>query len=270
MTSNTSPSGCLRQPDRHGLFLYGPRGRTKKTIKIRIGVIGTADGVNHFRSWATLIKKRVEVPPPGRAEKADRLHLANFPGIEEAFGISFEPSEFVAHMLEPRVIERTTRLLNLHEAVSKTVELYVERARRHVRTDERAVDVWVLVVPEIIFERCKPGAKRTGLPMEKGDFGKKQKARSDLPLLSPVLDQMPEEVFDDAPDFHRQVKASFLAIGPTQLLRETTLAPDAFLNKAGYPVRRTQDRATVAWNLATGLYYKTQPAPPWKLSCLSG
>jgi hypothetical protein len=48
-------------------------------------------------------------------------------------------------------------------------------------------------------------------------------------------------------------------------LRETTLAPEAFKNKAGYTVRRTQDRATVAWNVATGLYYKTQPKPPWKL-----
>jgi hypothetical protein len=27
-----------------------------------------------------------------------------------------------------------------------------------------------------------------------------------------------------------------------------------------------QDRATIAWNLATGLYYRTQPLPPWKLS----
>lgn len=249
-----------------GLFLYGPHGKAKKTREVRIGVIGTAEGIKHFKSWATQLKKRVEVPPPGKTEKADRLHLANFPGIEEAFGISFEPTEFVTHVLDHKVIDRTTRIINLHEAVSKTVELYVEKARRHVRNDERAVDIWVLVIPEFIFERCRPGAKRTGLPMEKGDFLKKQKARSDLPLLTQVLDQISEEVFDDAPDFHRQVKASFLTLAPTQLLRETTLAPEAFLNKAGYPVRRTQDRATVAWNLATGLYYKTQPSPPWKLS----
>jgi hypothetical protein len=40
----------------------------------------------------------------------------------------------------------------------------------------------------------------------------------------------------------------------------------AFTNSAGYPIRRLQDRATVAWNLASGLYYKTQPTPPWKLA----
>lgn len=103
--------------------------------------------------------------------------------------------------------------------------------------------------------------------MVTGEFGRKQKERSDLPLLEQVLDQSSEEIFDDAPDFHRQAKASFLKLGRTsQLLRETTIAPDAFKNKAGYPTRRVQDAATIAWNLATGIYYKTQPMPPWKLS----
>ena len=171
----------------------------------------------------------------------------------------------MAYPLEFKDIDAATRIVNLHEAVSKVVQLYVERARRHLRNDERAVDVWVLVLPEIVFERCRPGSKRTGLPMEKGDFGKKQKKRSNLPLLLPLLEEA-EEIFDDAPDFHRQAKAEFLAIAPTQLLRETTLSPEMFKNKADHPIRRTQDVATIAWNLATGLYYKTQPRPPWKLS----
>jgi len=249
-----------------GLFLYGPHQRPKKVKEVRIGVVGTQAGINHFRSWAAQIKKRVEVPPPGKGEKKDRLHLANFPGIEEVFAISFDESEFATYPIDHAKIDAATRILNLHEAVAKAVQLYVERVQRHLNNEERAVDVWVLVVPEIIFERCKPGSKRVGLPMEKGDFGKKQKERSDVPLLDAVIDRGAENIFDDAPDFHRQVKAAFLNISPTQLLRETTLAPQAFLNKAGYAVRRMQDRATIAWNIATGLYYKTQPLPPWKLS----
>jgi hypothetical protein len=53
----------------------------------------------------------------------------------------------------------------------------------HRENDERAVDLWILVVPEIIFERCKPNARRTGLSLELGDFEKRKKTRSDLPLL---------------------------------------------------------------------------------------
>jgi len=232
-----------------GLFLYGPHLRPKKTKEIRIGVVGTATGINYFRNWTEQIKKRVDVPPPGKGEKKDRLHLANFPGIEEAFAITFNEKEFVTYAIDLAKIDKATRILNLHEAVAKAVELYVERVRRHIDNEERAVDVWVFVLPEIIFERCKPGSKRTGLPMEKGDFGKRQKQRSDVPLLDQIIDHESEDIFDDAPDFHRQVKAALLTIAPSQLLRETTLAPQAFLNKAGYPLRRTQDRATIAWNL---------------------
>ena len=248
-----------------GLFLYGPLSKPKKTREVRIGVIGTQAGINHFRSWAAQIKKLVSVPPPGKTEKQNRLHLANFPGMEEAFKVSFNEADFVTYPLELRDIDTASRIVNLHEAVSKVVRLYADKARRHLGNDERAVDVWVLVVPEIVFERCRPEAKRTSLPKEKGDFGKRQSARSDLPLLTEIVDRESEKIFDDVPDFHRQVKAEFLSISPTQIVRETTLDPDAFKNKSGYPVRRTQDRATVAWNLTTGLYYKTQPVPPWRL-----
>jgi hypothetical protein len=176
-------------------------------------------------------------------EKKDRLHLANFPGIEEAFGISFNENELVACSIDKKAIDVTSRIINHHEAVSKVVEMYVGRVRKHNENEERAVDVWVLVVPEIIFERCRPDAKRAGLPMEKGDFGKKQKQRSDLPLLGDLVDHASEDIFDDAPDFHRKIKAEFLAIAPSQVLRETTLAPHSFKNKGGHPIRRTQDRA---------------------------
>lgn len=249
-----------------GLFLYGPHGRAAKTHDVRIGLVGTARGIGFFKAWAKRLHGRIDVPPPGKGEKADRLHLANFPGLEEVFGITFNPDACPAYPLNEKDIDTASRVINLHEAVSKVASLYVERIRRHVRNDERAVDVWILIVPELIFERCRPGSKRTGLPLEPGDFKKKQKAKAFLPLLSDVIDQEAEDIFDDAPDFHRQIKAALLTIGPSQVLRETTLAPDANLNKAGYPARKTQDAATVAWNLATGLYYKTQAGPPWKLS----
>jgi hypothetical protein len=159
--------GQMTAHPKDGLFLYGPHLRSKKTKEIRIGVVGTANGINHFGSWAEQIKKRVDVPPPGKGEKKDRLHLANFPGIEEAFAITFNKKEFVTHPIDLAKIDKATRILNLHEAVAKAVDLYMERVRRHIDNEESAVDVWVFVVPEIIFERCKPGSKRTGLPKKK-------------------------------------------------------------------------------------------------------
>ncbi|MER8803249.1 hypothetical protein [Mesorhizobium sp. M0998] len=251
-----------------GLFLYGPHARAKKTREISVGVVGTNEGIVHFRTWSHKLNDVVQVPPPGKGEKKDRLHLANFPGLEAAFGISYDPDKCSFLSIPLHDIDRVSRVWNLNEAVEKVARLYIDRVKKHLRNEEQSIDVWVLVLPEIVYERCRPGSKRTGLPMEKGDFAKRQKARSNLPLLASagVIDQTVEEIFDDVPDFHRRIKAEFLNIAPTQLVRETTLAPGAFLNSANYPIRRTQDAATVAWNLATGLYYKTQPRPPWRLA----
>jgi hypothetical protein len=91
-----------------GLFLYGPHSKPKKTRDICAGVIGTEAGIRYFRTWAETIKKRVEVPPPGRGEKKDRLHLANFPGIEEAFGITLNPADLAAYTLDHKAIDRAT------------------------------------------------------------------------------------------------------------------------------------------------------------------
>ena len=62
-----------------GLFLYGPHDKARGTKEIRIGVVGTADGINLFRRLAAQIMKRMENAATGKGERADRLHLANFP-----------------------------------------------------------------------------------------------------------------------------------------------------------------------------------------------
>jgi hypothetical protein len=143
----------------------------------------------------------------------------------------------------------------------------MQEIEHHDRNEERTVDVWMFILPELVFERCKPLSRRSGLELVKGDFAKKQKTRTELPLFESVIDQSDEDIFGDIPDFHRQVKARLLKLGHTsQLIRETTIAPEQFVNKAGYPLRPLQEPATVAWNIATGLYYKTQPEPPWKLA----
>ncbi len=259
--------GQVSDHPKDGLFLYGPRTPENNRARVTLGVVGTGRGLKFFRDWAARLSRKIDVPPPTEKEKKDRLHLSNFPGLTEAFGLQFAPDAFVEYTIDANAIEQSTALENPHEAVSKTVDLFVDKVARHEEHEERDVDMWVFVLPEIIFDRCKRQSKRSGVQLAPGEFVKKQKTRSDMPLLVPVIDTSLEDVFDDIPDFHRQVKARLLKIGRTsQIMRETTLAPEQFLNKAGYPKRRTQDPATVAWNFATGLYYKTQPEPPWKIA----
>jgi hypothetical protein len=250
-----------------GLFLYGPHSAPNRSKEICVGAIGTKQGLSFLRRWAIQICGFIEVPPPGKTEKKNRLHLSNFPGLEETFGITFNPGDFVQRQIDLTALDDATRTLNQHEAVRKAVDLYVQEIEHHDRNEERKVDVWLFVLPELVFERCKPLSKRSALSLVKGEFTKDQKVRSDLPLIENIIDQSDEDIFDDVPDFHRQVKARLLKLGHTsQLLRETTLAREEFLNLAGKPKRRLQEPASVAWNVATGLYYKTQPEPPWRLA----
>ena len=81
---------CVHPKD--GLFLYGPHLKAKKAREITIGVIGTPTGIGYFTAWAERLTTRIDVPPPGKRDKKNRLHLSNFPGIAEAFGISFSRS----------------------------------------------------------------------------------------------------------------------------------------------------------------------------------
>lgn len=250
-----------------GLFLYGPYAGSARSREISVGVVGTKDGLSYFRNWAIKLGGFISIPPAGKKDKEHRLHLSNFPGLEEAFGLVISPGEFVERTVDSNILENATRTTNQHEAVRKAVDLFIKEIEHHDNNEEKKIDVWVFVLPEIIFERCKPLARRSGLELTKGEFSKKQKVKSSVPLFADIIDQSDEEIFDDVPDFHRQVKARLLKLGHTsQLVRETTLAPDKFLNAAGYPTRMLQEPASVAWNISTGLYYKTQPEPPWKLA----
>lgn len=251
-----------------GLFLYGPYDAPRKVREVRIGVIGTKEGISHFRFWSDRLLSGIPVPPPGPTEKKDRLHLADFAGLEETFGITFDPQRCRALTVEFDAIERATRMENMHEAVNAVARIYTDRMDKFRRNEEGAIDVWIFVVPEIVYERCRPESRRTGLTLVRGKAPKRQRTRSfqGSLLLDDSFDPKIENFFDDIPDFRRHIKARLLSIAPSQILRESTLEPTAFLNSAGYPKRTTQDAATVAWNLATGLYYKTQERPPWRLS----
>ena len=73
-------------------------------------------------------------------------------------------------------------------------------------------------------------------------------------------------MYQYATHFRRQLKARLLKDRiVTQIVRETTLAPNDFLNRIGKPLRRLEDPATVAWKILTGAYYK-DGGRPWQLA----
>ncbi len=250
-----------------GLFLYGPH-RQPGRPNISLGVIATENGHRLFDAWLAEAIRGIAVPARTKREKLFRPHLSDFPGLHEAFGLRPDTGDTTRYSIELSELTRRTSFENHHEAVSKTADLFVNLVETHGRNEEKHIDLWIFVLPELVFERCRPQSSKPKDETVRGEFSRKQKSKADLPLLTPVLDGLEnEEIFDDIPDFHRQIKARMLKSGqPCQLIRETTLAPKIFLNKAGNPIRGVQDAATIAWNLGTALYYKSQTSPPWKIA----
>jgi hypothetical protein len=149
-----------------GLFLYGPHSGPARSKEVSVGVIGTKEGLLYFRNWAIRFGGFIAVPPPGKMDKEHRLHLSNFPGLEEAFGLLINPGEFVERKIDVKELDDTTRTLNQHEAVRKAVDLYIKQIEHHDENEERTVDVWIFIVPELDFDRCKPRSRRSALELD--------------------------------------------------------------------------------------------------------
>jgi hypothetical protein len=88
-----------------GLLLYGPHSAPARTREVSVGVIGTRDGLSYFRNWAIKLGGFIPVPPPKKTDKENRLHLSNFPGLEEAFSIMFSPGEFVERTVDYKALD---------------------------------------------------------------------------------------------------------------------------------------------------------------------
>ena len=94
--------------------------------------------------------------------------------------------------------------------------------------------------------------------------GMARKLRTDVSMF----DELNEDVvpYRFQPHFRNQLKAVLLDSNtPTQVVRESTLAPYDFLNKFGYPRRRIGGASEVAWNLSSTAFYKAG-ARPWKVA----
>jgi hypothetical protein len=254
---------------RDGLFLFGPPDVSGDIGAIRYGVIGTREGVRRLRCWVASLNSYIASPKPGpRSREIEPQHVP-FPGFEEAFRCLWpvEPACTIED-LELDEIDKTLRLSNRHEAIHSTVDLYVTRLIREHNRLENPPAFWFVVIPEIVYELGRP---RSVVPKEEQVSGEiKISARQARDLkVQPTLFGTDEEdaaIYEYATHFRRQLKARLLKDRiVTQIVRETTLAPEDFLRDDGRPLRRVEDPATIAWKLGTAAFYKAG-GKPWQLA----
>lgn len=257
-------NGQALESPKDGLFLFGPFQEASARKTIRLGVIGTSEGIRRFGAWSDRVRGFLSA-----AESASPQHRP-FPGFFTVFGADWPSAPVCALEVDADALPAAIRISDRHQAIFKMVDLYKAPIERFLTQEEERVDLWFVVVPEEVYTYGRPlSVVPREQRIESGVLMDKKLARAIA--RTPSLfeeDNVAASPYHYELNFHNQLKARLLE-GPhlpvLQIVRETTLAPGEFVKRNGYPLRRIQDMATVAWHLSTAAYFKAA-GRPWKLA----
>ena len=245
---------------RDGLSLFGPLDKGKPH-GLRAGVVGTREGLRRFRDYV----KRIQLPIVSDARHRNR---PVFPGFEAIYGIPWNPVPHLEREINETELLKRVNLDDRHIRVFQTVDLFAgEILDAHGKDDEKA-DVWFLVVPDILYQNCRPRSFVGKFDQVKaeGKIGLRtaKKLRVQPDLFSEQNAKVTPYLHD--PDFHNQIKARLLQDKiPTQLLRESTIAFREFkTDKGELENDLTVLESEIAWNISSAVFYKAG-GKPWKL-----
>jgi len=249
-------------PDpRDGLFLFGPLSDQRKPLSMRVGVVGTLDGIFAYREWVSKIRHYIPAPNLAAA------HQFSFPGFEAAFKTSWPEKPVIEVPVSASEIAKSIRLSDRHRAIHQTVGLFADPIRRKLREEEIAVDIWFVVIPDDVYLYGRPLSRVPKSERILIQQTMNQRIARQLQTAPSLFeeDMKAAEIYLHGIDFHNQLKARLLLEKiTTQIVRESTLLQPAEVN-SGTRLRRLQDPATLAWNLCTSSFYKAN-GRPWKLA----
>ena len=247
---------------RDGLSLFGPLD-AGRPYGVRVGVIGTQEGLRRFRAWVHGLGSAIENNPPSAA-------MPPFPGFEAAFGIPWSQSPIIEMEIPKAELDQVMYLDDKYVRVYRTVDVYAKRISEAIRKEDLAVDVWFVVIPEDVYRYGRPTSQvepESRMPStDRLPVGYARKLQSQATFFEE--DRVKAQPYYYDVHFHNQLKARLLNhSAPTQIVRESTLARNDFLNQFGRPIRQLESESAVAWNMSTATFYKAG-GRPWKLSAI--
>lgn len=245
-----------------GLFLYGPLADNAHPAEMRIGVIGTEDGIGRFQKWAKRIRGYIPSANP------DAAHHASWPGFEAVFSSRWPERSIIEIKVDGNLLADTIRIENRHEAISKAVGIFEAPISRYLRQSEAPPTMWFVVIPEDVHRFGRPKSIVPRGQRVQGNAKLNRRAGKFVLETGSLFQEDVDaaEIYRLELNFHHQLKAKLLSEKAViQIVRETTLIPDDFIDDNGRQVRATQDPATIAWNLCTTAFFKSS-GKPWRLA----
>lgn len=254
-------SQAMEDP-RDGLTLFSTLDQGK-VYGIRAGVIGTRDGIRRYKQWVARIQTPIfDLDKNGLPQ----VHRPFFPGFEAAFNISWDPEPALEIVIPDGELEKHLYLDDRYKRVYETVEVYSERILSARRKEEVTPDIWFVIVPELLWQKCRPKSTVEAAKRQKAEDKMNPKAAQEL-MESPSLFSdinLAATPYHFEVHFHNQLKARLLREQVlTQIIRETTIAPDEFVDQFERRQRDVDDPSAIAWNLSTAVFYKAG-GRPWK------
>ncbi|MER9071793.1 TIR domain-containing protein [Mesorhizobium sp. M0904] len=264
---------------RKGLALFGPVKFDRNPKEIRIGVVGTSEGLDLFRQWCAKFKKPVQL----RAEQLAKGEVA-FPGFGAAFAAQWPPSAAIALAISRNDLLNTIRIRDRHQAVYKAVDIFVAGIEKATREDDPLVDIWFVVIPDEVYLYGRPNAHvPSAISIAPVSAVNKKVARR-FSSVAPSLfdeDNQAAKIYEHHADFHHQLKSRLLKSGSvTQIFRESSIQQslnpidgvpeeddedvDQKSNTASL-TRRMQSPSDVAWNIGTASFFKAG-GRPWRVA----
>ena len=124
------------EDSRDGLTLFGPF--EVATGEVRIGVIGTSKGISAYKSFAANVNNPIFTNSAGRPF---------FPGFHAVFRLKWANEPTTAIPLPEEEVNRLISIDNLHERTYQLVSLYLEEIKNYLKTKEKQIDLWYIVIP---------------------------------------------------------------------------------------------------------------------------
>jgi hypothetical protein len=244
---------------RDGLTLFGPLDENITPYGISYGLVGTDEGRQKFKNWLEDIQTPVHNDDP--------IARPFFPGFEAVFRLKWQPEKLFEIKIEDYILEQNIFNADPHPRVFNIVSVFTDKILEIIKHEHFVANLWIIVIPDYIYQWCRPGIT---MPAEKitterkiSNTEGKRFAREESFFNEINFDAYPYN-FDA--NFHNQIKARLLPNTiATQIIRESTLSPETFLNNFGKPKRKIIEiKGHIAWSIATSVFYKAG-GRPWKL-----
>lgn len=252
---------------KRGIAGHGPLEEFKNRPVIRVGVVGTPESIDHFSTYVASITGNVSAGTNARDKPFDPIVYPDFPGInpDAAFRVDLRLEASHQRPISQKYLEQDLKPSSAVDQIKNVIARIGEELDVLGDLDPQP-DVVTVVMPPFIQDACQ----------HVGDEMRRRPAAALTPTEAFAKKMTTEEsktsqgffdfaFADDTPtgdvgfwNFHHALKAHAMRAGiPTQLIWERSLRGE----------QTTQDPASIAWNLMTGLYYKAGNIP-WEVEGL--